>query len=185
MIWFTSDLHFGHDNILKFCPNRQFDVIQDMNEFIITTINRYVKSEDTLVIVGDFCLGSSKQVRYFLNRINAKTKILVKGNHCRNGVNHTNWDLVVTKMSVLICKQPIEVNHYPYGKTWWDKFVGRFISPDNHKRPLNKGGWLIHGHTHKIQKVRDKMINVCWDAWDRPVSLKEIEMIIQRGKHAK
>ena len=35
-IFFTSDLHFSHKNIAKFCPQfRPFDNIADMDEYLI------------------------------------------------------------------------------------------------------------------------------------------------------
>ena len=38
MIWFTSDTHFGHANVLKF-SERPWDDIDDMNYALIENIN--------------------------------------------------------------------------------------------------------------------------------------------------
>ena len=53
MIWFTSDLHLGHVNVLQF-QNRPFADIDEMNEALIANINAKVKKNDELWILGDF-----------------------------------------------------------------------------------------------------------------------------------
>lgn len=62
-IWFTSDTHYGHANIAsKNCSKwkegfRNFDNLDQMNKEIFNNINKYVKSEDILYFLGDFCFG--------------------------------------------------------------------------------------------------------------------------------
>ena len=70
MIWFTSDTHFGHENVLKF-TDRPWETIWQMNDAIVDSINGRVAVDDELYILGDFsfkmtaqsnrnvCLGSS------------------------------------------------------------------------------------------------------------------------------
>ena len=53
MIWFTSDTHFGHERVLGF-TNRPFDNIHEMNNAYVENINKKVKQEDELYILGDF-----------------------------------------------------------------------------------------------------------------------------------
>lgn len=38
MIWFTSDTHFGHENVLKF-TDRPWETIWQMNDAIVDSIN--------------------------------------------------------------------------------------------------------------------------------------------------
>ena len=45
MIWFTSDTHFGHANVLKF-SERPWDDIDDMNYALIENINALRRSID-------------------------------------------------------------------------------------------------------------------------------------------
>ena len=53
MIWFTSDTHFGHENVLKF-TDRPWETIWQMNDAIVDSINGRVAVDDELYILGDF-----------------------------------------------------------------------------------------------------------------------------------
>ena len=45
MIWFTSDTHFGHENVLKF-TDRPWETIWQMNDAIVDSINGRVAGVD-------------------------------------------------------------------------------------------------------------------------------------------
>ena len=70
-VFFTSDTHFNHTNIIRFC-NRPFKDVSHMNEMIISNWNRVVGSEDIVFHLGDFCLGSSADWVNVLNRLNGE-----------------------------------------------------------------------------------------------------------------
>lgn len=55
-IWFTSDFHLGHFNIIRYC-NRPFVDTQEMNAAILERMNASVKAGDVLYFLGDFCMG--------------------------------------------------------------------------------------------------------------------------------
>ena len=81
MIWFTSDLHFNHLNILKYEPNsRPFETVDEMNEVLIKNWNDRVKSEDTVFVLGDLSMGGWEDGGACIRRLNGKI-ILVRGNH--------------------------------------------------------------------------------------------------------
>ncbi len=49
--WWTSDYHFSHANIIRYCIrycNRPFETVEEMNETIIRKHNERVKPEDTV-----------------------------------------------------------------------------------------------------------------------------------------
>ena len=56
--FFTSDLHLGHKNIIKYC-NRPFSSLEEMNRIIIRRWNERVKVEDIVFVIGDFCFRNS------------------------------------------------------------------------------------------------------------------------------
>jgi calcineurin-like phosphoesterase family protein len=56
-IFFTSDHHFGHENIIRYC-NRPFTSVQQMNEIMILRWNGAVLPEDEVYYLGDFAMKS-------------------------------------------------------------------------------------------------------------------------------
>lgn len=65
MIWFTSDTHFGHENVLKF-TDRPWETIWQMNDAIVDSINGKVAVDDELYILGDFSFKMTAQDAYGL-----------------------------------------------------------------------------------------------------------------------
>ena len=59
-LFFTSDTHFNHTNILQYC-NRPFKTVDQMNETIIPNWNKMVGPYDVIFHIGDFCLGGSEE----------------------------------------------------------------------------------------------------------------------------
>lgn len=81
-IWFTSDLHLGHANIIKY-SNRPFANTQEMDAHIINELNKVVMPGDSLYMLGDWLFGPDK-VRRFLEyraRIACQDILTIWGNH--------------------------------------------------------------------------------------------------------
>lgn len=57
MIFFSSDSHFGHTNVIKL-SNRPFKDINHMNESLVANWNSVVGSEDIVYYIGDFSLNT-------------------------------------------------------------------------------------------------------------------------------
>ena len=68
-VFFTSDTHFYHGNIIRFC-NRPFKDVEMMNETIISNWNNTVGQDDIVFHLGDFCLGGSAEWTKILDRLN-------------------------------------------------------------------------------------------------------------------
>ena len=84
MIYFISDTHFHHSNIIKYC-NIPFKDINEMNETIISNWNSIITKDDVLYHLGDFCLSNDDEIKNIFNRLNGN-KILIRGNHDRKPV---------------------------------------------------------------------------------------------------
>lgn len=79
MIYFTSDTHFHHSNIINLC-DRPFYNVEQMNQTLIRNWNSYVSNHDEIYILGDFSFATDGRVNQTLKNLNGK-KYLIKGNH--------------------------------------------------------------------------------------------------------
>ena len=79
MIWFTSDTHFGHQNILKY-TDRPFSSVEEMDEALIENWNNRVGDDDEIYHLGDVALCSPNKLRKVLARLKGKI-YLIRGNH--------------------------------------------------------------------------------------------------------
>lgn len=79
-IFVTSDLHFGHRNILKFC-NRPFSDIKEMSEKLISNWNEVVRKNDIVLDLGDVLWFEGRHdAKRVLSQLNGQHYI-VQGNH--------------------------------------------------------------------------------------------------------
>ena len=78
-VFFTSDTHFNHNNIIQYCQ-RPFKSSDEMNEAMIDNWNSVVGEDDTVFHLGDFCLGCAEEWNKTLNRLNGRI-YLILGNH--------------------------------------------------------------------------------------------------------
>jgi calcineurin-like phosphoesterase family protein len=78
-VFFTSDTHFNHTNIIRYCQ-RPFNDVAEMNETLIGNWNQTVGNEDIVFHLGDFCIGSAAEWSQILDRLNGKI-YLILGKH--------------------------------------------------------------------------------------------------------
>jgi calcineurin-like phosphoesterase family protein len=78
-VWFTSDLHLGHDKEFVW-KARGFKSVGEMNETIIKNIKKRVGENDYLYILGDLALCPLVEAKYWLAQIPGKVHVIV-GNH--------------------------------------------------------------------------------------------------------
>lgn len=78
-IFFTSDTHFHHANIIKL-SHRPFKDVHDMNEQLIANWNKVVTDKDTVFHLGDFAFGGNDAWDSILSQLNGKI-YLILGNH--------------------------------------------------------------------------------------------------------
>ena len=130
-VFFTSDLHIGHRNIIKLC-DRPYDSIEEMDEALVENWNSVVGKNDRVFHVGDFAYRCSVQhAQEILVRLNGQ-KFAILGNHDQLAYQLDDWQWVRQHEIRKINKQKIHFYHWPLLE--WQGSYG--------------GGWMIHGHQH-------------------------------------
>lgn len=163
-LFFTSDTHFGHSNIIKYC-NRPFSDITSMREELILRWNAKVPHDATVFHLGDFSFLPRDEVAEILNRLNGQV-ILVAGNHDDHKAFHLFEEVhEMLRIQVVDTKRPITLCHYPM--LVWDK--------------AHHGAWMLHGHCHGTRKFGfGKILDVGVDCHPRyePFSYEEVERLM-------
>lgn len=134
-LWFTSDTHFGHLNIIRYC-DRPFKDQYHMDKVLINNWNSLISNDDIVIHAGDFCWGGKGEWIHLLHRLNG-TKILVPGNHDRDkDIPKEMFEMVAygyLNMEIKDDKpQRITACHFPM-LSW------------HHS---HKGAWNLFGHWH-------------------------------------
>jgi len=163
MDFFTSDLHFGHKDVIRFC-DRPFSTLQEMNESLIERWNSTVTDRDKVFVVGDVFLCDIEEGTHYINQLNGY-KILIKGNHdhspstmIRSGFDecHPKFRYTMPDNRVAL------LQHYP---------MPDILIKDEYDLQ-------IHGHIHLGKRTRGKKINVSCDIWDySPVPIDTLNSI--------
>ena len=76
---YTSDLHFGHANVIRF-DHRPFLDVDEMDRFLIQMWNHRVQPDDHVYILGDVCYRNTKPEEWYLRQLSGH-KHLIIGNH--------------------------------------------------------------------------------------------------------
>lgn len=145
-VWFTSDTHFSHKNIITYC-NRLCDTIEEMNEKIIEVWNLHIMKNDTVYFLGDFSLMRNIDIlKSIFDRLNG-TIYMIKGNH--DMLSNEKYRQIGFK----------EVYDRPI--LWGENFI---LSHEPISTDILNGSKLIniHGHTHRLC-IEGSYINVCID----------------------
>ena len=139
MIYFTSDTHFYHANIINLSA-RPFHNYEEMHHTLINNWNAVVSDKDEIYILGDFIhKGNGLDANKVLTRLNGR-KYLIRGNHDKYieddtlNKKHFEWMkdydvLDYEKTKFVLC-------HYPIVE--WDGFC--------------KGSIHLYGHVHNSRK---------------------------------
>jgi calcineurin-like phosphoesterase family protein len=105
-IWFTSDHHFGHKNIIEF-SKRPFASVDEMNVEMIKRWNEKVRQDDIVYHVGDFALMSPGKLRQLRSQLNGRI-CLITGNHESSKFYPLSYDDVKSIMAKKKWTPPFE-----------------------------------------------------------------------------
>ena len=178
-IWVTSDTHFSHNKILKYCPNRGEvwgeDVIA-MNNGLRDNWNHCVRPSDTVYLLGDVTFGHvpEKNVQY-LKSLNGK-KHLVFGNHDK--IIKKNKELFSEVFESMQDYLEVSINGqhiclFHFAPRVWNK--------------SHRGSWCLWGHSHGGLPPHGLSVDVGIDSkWvtgryeHRPFSFNEIKAFMDK-----
>jgi len=178
-VFFTSDQHFGHANIIAY-SGRPFRDADHMSAELVERHNAVVSDADEVWHLGDFSLDE-RLVARILPRLRGRHH-LVAGNHDACHSSHHRGASRVRRYldaGFLDVQESFELElptlglvdlcHMPYVGDHTDR--DRYVD----HRPVDRGRWLLHGHVHEQWKRRDRMINVGVDQWDyAPVEVERL-----------
>ncbi len=177
MVYYTSDLHLGHKNVIRHC-DRPYASADEMDEALIRSWNAKVHANDTVYIVGDFLFRAKRPAEEYFAALKGK-KHLIVGNHDRSWMNKVDlgawFESVAPMLFVNDHGRAATLCHYPM-LTW---------------PGMSKGGYMIYGHIHNNTDAdywpyiasHDQMLNAGVDVNAfSPVSLDEM---IVNNRHFK
>ena len=195
--YITSDLHFGHKNILKYCPNsRIFSSVEEMNESILSQIDEFPEGS-TLINCGDLFINSRisfDEVKSIIDRMksNNKTLWIIMGNHDRELAKRMKSDKssieilyalgfdrvyeypILLDGKYLLSHEPVYLNQHSNIKQVYGHVHGVDITED----------YFIMEYEHSSSKNKsieentyinlDNYMNVCWDKHKRILNFSEV-----------
>lgn len=139
MIYFYSDPHFFHENIIKY-QERPFGSVDEMNSELVNRYNSIIRREDLVYILGDIFVfkrinkESIDKCNSILNQLNGE-KILIRGNHDPMKLFRyleSHFKEIIDKKVITYNTRRLELHHYPIPNT---------------------KGTVLHGHDHSNREV--------------------------------
>lgn len=188
--WHTSDEHYFHANIIRYC-NRPWTDVEAMNRALIANHNKLVAPNDHVIHHGDFTFRRDTEI--ILQQLNG-THTLISGNHdpiwthAKGGEQRkqniaadyaaASWKEIHPggELHTTIDGIDVLLSHLPY--------TGDSHEHDRYRslRPVNNGLPLICGHVHDAWRTNGNQINVGVDVWDyRPVHQSELATLIKEA----
>lgn len=163
-VFTTSDIHFLHKSILKYCPvSRPYGNIDEMDEAIVHNWNKTISPDDLTYILGDITFGSVNKTIDLLHRLNGK-KILIEGNH-----DHDALEKHAFRECFESIHKYLEIKHH-------GELICMFHYPIKFWNKRHYGSLHLHGHLHSNPSGIDgRIMDVGMDTnWCHPYLLNDI-----------
>ena len=132
-IWFTADLHHGHDKIVDIMGRPCSHSMHE--EWLVDIINSKVKKKDTLYLIGDISFARKPDAERFVDRLNGN-KFLLLGNHDKSLEKSTRFVQITQIKDFSYSRFNLNIHivlcHYPMAS--WNRRV--------------HDSWHLHGHVH-------------------------------------
>lgn len=164
-IFFTSDQHFSHANVIKYC-NRPYASADEMDEALINNYNSVVDANDKVWFIGDVFFCDAGRAKEILNCLKGR-KHLILGNHDKMLRNQKPVQQMFEQVYPDLHEESIDgikvvMCHYPL--LTWNK--------------AHYGSFMLHGHAHGNTKYpfKGRIMDVGVDANDyRPIDWDAIK----------
>ena len=174
-VFYFSDTHFAHKNIVKGCSSwpdtskcRDFKTLADHNKALVDNINAMIMPQDTLYHLGDWSFGGVDNIKHFRDMIDCKNIHLILGNHDEHIKHDSSLCNLFTSVRDMYTdyKKGIVMCHYPFQV--WENNARGFI--------------MLHGHSHNNVDHTDdgKILDVCPEGHNnRPWAEDEVMAYMQ------
>lgn len=159
-IFFSSDHHFGHENVIRFCA-RPYSSVEEMDADMVKRWNEVVGPEDRVFYLGDFAMRMHpRRLREVFDSLNG-IKSFIPGNHDKGPTWGLPWDEPPQPYrEIFIDGTRVTLCHYAL-RTWRDQ---------------RRGGVMLYGHSHGKLPGNSQSLDVGVDCWDyRPAEWREIK----------
>ena len=169
MKYVTSDLHFYHKNILKYCPKRvekvkeyanqhnieltEDNMVDTMNKWLVDVWNSQVMNhDDDVYVLGDFSFGNAEETKNIINQLNGRIHFII-GNHDFK----VNAMLETGRIESVSQIKTIEVKDIFFCGDWSETFTFELCHyPMMTWKQKEYGSIHLHGHCHgNIDKVNE------------------------------
>lgn len=183
-IFFISDLHIGHKNVIKF-DNRPFVDVEEMHTELIKRWNSVVGDNDIVYFLGDLSFTRDELTKWFIYSLKGRINFIL-GNHDKmkdisklgrwENIHEYGTEINVKDDDTIASRgsngyQRIIMSHYPILS--WNK--------------SHYGAWHLHGHCHGslIKSNQDyykrKVMDVGCNCIDyTPISYTQVKEIMSK-----
>ena len=157
-IYFTSDLHHSHKNIVDFTDRGKVTTKELHNEWLINVWNYTVAKGDLVYHLGDLSFATKySEISEFVSRLNGRI-VLLKGNHDRevNLQSLKDDNLIENWHMYKEIKVPLSTGEVQH--------IDLFHFPISSFHKQGYGAWMLAGHSHGNHKSEGKSLDVGLDS---------------------
>lgn len=189
-LWFTADLHFGHEFMARLRSDRKLLWTErrnsyGMDEWMLEEWNRLVAAQDKVWFLGDFSFHGQADTKAIFAQLPGE-KHLAKGNHDPKHVERLGWasvqdfkkikwfdeDATIENVKGEVAhglSRSLYLFHYPM-LTW----------PNAHH-----GTWHLHGHSHgNLRAPESTRMDVGPDSTGKLlVSAEEVAAVLRERRY--
>lgn len=156
-IFITSDTHFGHNNIIKFCKE-PFTSIEQRDQVLIQNWNKKVGVNDLIYHLGDVTWYNKNKYKQIHQRLNG-VKVLIIGNHDRSEIIDVFQDNAEHYLQINALNKKFCLFHFPI-RQWNGMF---------------SGSYMLHGHCHGFLGDTVRTCDVGVNNWNfTPASIEQV-----------